>query len=132
MRALLVILSFLLTLFGEVGTRSAQTAVNSQDPGIHRQTSLPAQDAAPDRTYCLATAPSSLLEGSGHGGQVSARPVSSVYRPHSSVKSTTRMLKAGKVLCVRQFKSFLAAAPLAESGRQTSERYLFSICRLRL
>lgn len=129
---MLVILSFLLTLFGGVGTRNAETTVSSLEQGVHRQASQPAQNAALDRTYCLAAAPSSMLEGSGHGGQVSARPVNSVHRPHSSVKSTTRMLKAGKVLCVRQFKSFLAADPLAESGRQTSERYLFTLCRLRL
>ena len=131
---LVLILSLLLSLFGGSRDRDARVESICQEQGIGVQdrSSGAARDLALNRDLCLAAPTSTSFSGGGQNGPVSVRTSNSAHRTHSSTKSTSRMLKAGKMLCVRHFKSFLCAAPLAESGRQTADRYLFSICRLRL
>lgn len=132
MRILLFILALLLSL--SVGSRSGYVDADRREAvaGVRNQTSDAARNPAFNRDLCLAAAPSPTFSGGEHGAPVSVRSTNTTHRTNPSTKSTTRMLKAGKDLCVRHFKPFLQAALLAESGRCTAERYLFSLCRLRL
>ena len=133
MRYLALILSLLLSLFG--GSKREDVRLESAlEPAIEvrNQDSDAARDQAFNRDLCLTAATSSSFAGGEHSGPVSVRSTNSSHRTNPSTKSTTRMLKAGKSLCVRHFKPFLCAVSLAESGSLTAERYLFAICRLRL
>lgn len=134
MRYLVLILSLLLSLFGGSTGRDVKIATANPEhvSDIQRNPFNPARDMALNRDLCLTTAASCSFSGAEQSGPFSVRSTNSNHRTNPSTKSTTRLMKAGKILCVHQFKPFLCAIALAVSGRLSSEKYLYSICSLRL
>ena len=53
-------------------------------------------------------------------------------RPSPQTKSTFRVVKSGKVIDNNNLHPFLTPSFIALSGTRTFERYLYSICRLRI
>ena len=70
--------------------------------------------------------------GGGSSNSVSARNTNTGRRTSPQTRSTFRIIKGGKVIDNNRTHPFLTPVFVPLSGMHISERYLFSICRLRL
>ena len=121
MKLFALIFSFLLTFLSGgrtevVSTRSTETAV----------------DFTRNREICITAAQGYGFAGENSTNSISARITQSGKRTSPQVRSTFRMVKGGKVIDNNHLHPFLAQSFVHLAGFYISERYLFSICRLRL
>lgn len=133
MRFLTLLSFFLLSLF--CGTGEAVGRVRE-----HRSACILSASAAPEtpfegvlnRDLCLTAVPGQVLAGGGTGHAGSLRPGQGGRRISPQTRAPFRIVKGGKVIGNHRTHPFLARASAPESGMSVPERYLFSICRLRL
>ncbi|MBR0301279.1 MAG: hypothetical protein IJQ93_13320 [Bacteroidales bacterium] len=114
---LLLIMSLLLPFFS--GGKNNADAVISSDEG----------------SYCVAEASSGqgiLFSGYGGLNSVSVRNTNTGRRTSPQTRSSFRIIKVGKVIDNNRTHPFLTPVFVPLSGMHITERYLFSICRLRL
>ena len=84
-----------------------------------------------NRDMCMILARSySFTEGS-NVQSVSVRNSRSGRRTSPDTKSTSRIVKSGKVIDNNHLHPFLTISFCVLSGPLTSDRYLYSLCRLR-
>ena len=91
-----------------------------------------AVDFTRDRDICITSAQGYTFAGSDSTNSVSVRLTQSLRRLNEPVRSSFRMVKGGKVIDNNHIHPFLAQSFVHLAGFYTSERFLFSICRLRL
>ena len=117
MKTLLLILSILLSLYS--GGKNKTGAVIASDEG-----SRCVAEEVLNREFCITATQGQAFAGDGGSNSVSFRSSDAGRRIFpQTTPSTFRVLKGGKVID----NTFV---PL--SGTRIPERYLFSICRLRL
>lgn len=134
MRTLLLILSFLLSLFSG-GKDKADTVVLS-DEGSYCVSEASSSDTKADyslnRDLCITAAQGHSFAGDGSSNSVSVRTSNTGRRTSPQTRSTFRIIKGGKIIDNNRTHPFLTPVFVPLSGEHISERYLFSICRLRL
>ncbi|MBO6168749.1 MAG: hypothetical protein J6O51_02130 [Bacteroidales bacterium] len=85
-----------------------------------------------NRDICIIAAQGYTFAGSDSTNSVSVKTAQSGRRVNPQVRSTFRIVKCGKVINNNHLHPFLAQSVVHLAGIYISERYLFSICRLRL
>ena len=85
-----------------------------------------------NRDICITASQGYTFAGNNSSNSLSIRPVQSGRRINPQIRSTVRIVKGGKVIDNSHLHPFLAQSFVHLSGIYLSERYLFSICRLRL
>jgi hypothetical protein len=133
-KTLLLILSLLLSLFSG-GKNKADTVVPS-DEGSYCVAEASSSDTKADfslnRDLCITVAQGQTFAGDGSSNSVSVRTTNTGRRTSPQTRSTFRVIKGGKVIDNNRTHPFLTPVFVPLSGMHISERYLFSICRLRL
>lgn len=84
------------------------------------------------REISITAAQGHTFAGNNSTNSVSAKPPQSGRRINPQVRSTFRIIKGRKVIDNNHLHPFLAQSIVHLAGIYISERYLFSICRLRL
>lgn len=134
MRFLALILSFLLSLFS--GAEEKGVSVPESRPACTLSAS--AATEAPcgvvlNRDLCLAAVQGPVFAGTGGGHAVSLRrPSQGGRRISPQTRLPFRIVKGGKVIDNNRMHPFPARSSAPGTGMSVPERYLFSICRLRL
>lgn len=123
MKLLVLILSFLLSFLS--GGRTDVVEADLQNEGQ-------CTDQAPNREICITATPGYTFAGGGGSNTVSIRLTQSGKRTSPQVRSTFRIIKGGKVIDNNHLHPFMARSVVHLAGLFISERYLFSICSLRL
>lgn len=123
MKLFVLILSFLLSFLSAGRTE----VVYSEHPSTEE-----VSDFTQNREICITSAQGSTFAGNNSTNSVSVRLTQSLRRLNQPVRSTFRIVKGGKVIDNNHMHPFLAQSFVHLAGFYTSERFLFSICRLRL
>ena len=84
-----------------------------------------------NRDLCIASAQSYSFSGGSNIQSVSLRTSQTGRRTSPETKSTSRIVKSGKIIDNNHLHPFLTLSFCVLSGPFTSERYLYSLCRLR-
>ena len=124
MKLFVLIFSFLLTFLS--GER-AEVASVSEGPSNES-----IADFSQNREICITAAQGYTFAGNNGSNSISVRITLTGKRTSPQVRSTFRMVKGGKVIDNNHLHPFLAQSFVHLAGFYISERYLFSICRLRL
>ena len=133
-KTLLLILSFLLSLFSG-GRNKADTAPASDIETCRVTETYPSNTQADrflNRDLCITAAQGQTFAGTGGQNSVSLRTTGTGRRTSQQPRSLFRVIKGGKVIDNNSSHPFLTPVFVPLSGTHISERYLFSICRLRL
>ena len=85
-----------------------------------------------NREICLTAAQGYTFSGTDDSNTVSVRVTNSGRRTSQHARSTFRVVKSGKIIDNNHQHPFMAVPYAALSGMYLPERYLYSICRLRL
>ena len=126
--ALVLLLALLSLLSG--GRAEAGSVLSGRDAADAAERSLAKTLAG--RDFCITAAGGYSFSGESSSPVVSVRNTNAGRRLPSQVRSSFRMIKAGKVVDNNRLHPFLTLSFVKRSGPETSERYLYSICRLRL
>ena len=133
MKGLLLIWSVMLSLLGGGRTEVVCEAVAPQTR--HAVGEAPSSDRSMDhrlnRDLCITSAQSYSFTGGNSIQSVSVRTSQTGRRTSPETKSTSRIVKSGKVIDNNHLHPFLTLSFCVLSGPLTSERYLYSLCRLR-
>ena len=133
MKLIVLIVSFLLSFLSGVDAEPIRAeAESSQCSVIESQPSEKIADYTQNRDLCLTAAQGYSFAGDGNSNSVSIRVTQSGRRTSQQSRSTFRIIKGGKVIDNNHQHTFLARSIIHQAGTYISERYLFSICRLRL
>ena len=134
MKILTLILSLLLSLFSgdKAGRVSDVQEAVGQCSISERSSSEKTVDHSLNRDICITAAQGYSFTGSNSTNSVSVRASNTGRRTSPQTKSTFRVVKSGKVIDNNNIHPFLTPSFIKLSGTRTSERYLYSICRLRL
>jgi hypothetical protein len=128
-----LILSFLLFFLSggraEVVTSSQKSGQYSVSEG---QSTNKTSDYTQNRELCITAAQGYTFAGGGNSNSVSIRVTQSGKRTSPQVRSTFRIIKGGKIIDNNHLHPFLAQSIVHQAGMYISDRYLFSICSLRL
>ena len=132
---LLLILSLLLSLFS--GGKNRTEAVVASDEGAFCASEASSSDTREagyslNRDLCITAAQGQSFAGDGSSNSVSVRTTNTGRRTSPQNRFSFRIVKGGKVIDNNRTHPFLAPVFVPLSGTHISERYLFSICRLRL
>lgn len=124
MKCFVLILSLLLSLFsgGKPDNVSGVSSAESRYAVYHTI----------NRDICITAAQGYSFTGNNSTNSVSVRTTNTGRRPSPQTKSTFRIVKSGKVIDNNNLHPFLTPSFIALSGTRTFERYLYSICRLRI
>ena len=122
---LLLILSLLLSLLCGDKSKEDVVVASGGEP-------ICTTDYSPNRDLCITAAQGQSFAGYESSNSVSVRTTCSGRRILPQTGSTFRVIKGGKVIDNNRTHPFLTPAFVPLSGMHISERYLFSICRLRL
>ena len=125
MKIFVLILSFLLTIF----TADRPDAVSTVSVC---QSSEETVNYTQNRDICITAAQGYAFAGSNDTNSLSLRITQPLKRLNQPVRSTFRIVKGGKVVDNNHLHPFLAQSFVHLAGFYIPERFLFSICRLRL
>ena len=133
-KSLVLILSLLLSFFfggketkvSEISPKESSVSVTAS-PSSEKQT-----NRTLNREICLAAAQGYTFAGNETSNFVSVRTAQSGRRTSPQTRSNSRIVKGGKVIDNNHLHPFLAQPILQLGGTHISERYLFSLCTLRL
>ena len=134
MKFLTLILSLFLSLFsgGRVNSVSEEQLDGNRYSVSERSSSEKTIDHSINRDICITAAQGYSFTGNNSTNSVSVRTTNAGRRTSPQTKSTFRVIKSGKVVDNNNIHPFLTPSFITLSGIRTSERYLYSICRLRL
>lgn len=132
MKTLALIFFLLLTLLpggGKSGVRC--DCPQAQDSAVlERQSSERVVNQSFNTDICLSSALGYTFNGENSTGSSSVRTTNAGRRIQSQAKSSLRSVKSGKVIDYSIIYPLLSSIPL--SGTRTSERFIYSICTLRI
>ena len=134
MKSLVLILSLVLSFFfggkdgivSEVSPGGDSVSVTAS-PSSEKQT-----DRALNREICITAAQGYTFAGNETSNFVSVRTAQSGRRTTPQTRSNSRIVKGGKVIDNNHLHPFLSQSILQLGGTHISDRYLFSLCTLRL
>lgn len=124
-----LLLSFLAGGQKEVVSKSFP---NDSQCNISEYPSAEAADFTQNREICITSAQGYTFAGNNSTNSVSVRLTQSVRRINQPVRSTFRIVKGGKVIDNNHLHPFLAQSFVHLAGIYVLDRFLLSICRLRL
>ena len=129
-----LILSLLLTFLSGGKTDTVSTESKQEDNYGLAETSSTDNfaDKTSNREICITAVQGYTFAGGNSTNSISVRITQSGRRPFQQIRSTFRIVKSGKVIDNNQQHPFLSQSIVHLAGMYLSERYLFSICRLRL
>ena len=134
MKTLVFIFTFLLSLLSS-GKEVNADAVSSLESSFNVSAARASEkrtDKALNREMCIASAQGYTFAGTDSNNGVSIRTAPNGRRTSQQTRSSSRIVKCGKIIDNNRLHPFLAQPVLPLSGTHVSERYLFAICRLRL
>ena len=131
---MVLILSLILSLFGWGRTEVVRDLVIEEIKSsvCNAPSSEKAVCNALNRDICITSAQGSSFSGNNNTNSVSIRNSNTGRRTSPQTKSTFRIVKSGKVIDNNNLHPFLTSSFFSMSGQLSSERYLYSICRLRI
>ena len=133
-KQVVLILSFLLSLFS--GGRTEEVSGGSSQDVLYAVTEDQSHENtagyAQNKELCITAAQGYSFSGDSNPNSVSIRVTQSGRRTQSQVRSTFRIIKGGKVIDNNHSHPFLAESIAHQAGMYVPQRYLFSLCRLRL
>ena len=136
MKLLVLIFSFLLTFLSEGRTGTEVVSTNTSSSSQCNVSACPSTeyvvDFSQNREICITSAQGYTFAGNNSTNSISVRITQSGKRTSPQVRSTFRIVKGGKVIDNNHLHPFLAQSVVHLAGAYISERYLFSICQLRL
>ena len=133
MKTFFSILSVLLSLlFGRADAQTDAGALQEQSTLTEDASTDNPQDYSLNRDICLTSAQGYTFAGSENISSVSLRSNPTNRRTSPQTKSSFRMVKGGKVFDNNHQHFFQTQVYGLSSGGYISERYLFSICCLRI
>jgi len=134
MKCFVLILSLLLSLFsgGKPDNVSEVSSAESRYSVSERSSSENAVDHTLNRDICITAAQGYSFTGNNSTNTISVRTTNAGRRTSPQTKSTFRIVKSGKVIDNNNLNPFLTPSFVTLSGTRTFERYLYSICRLRI
>ena len=134
MRPLALIIAFLLSFLTGGRTEISNASDQNRGPCSVSESQSPqkAADYTLNRDLCITAAQGYSFAGGESTNSVLVRVSQSGRRTSPQVRSSFRMVKGGKVIDNNHLHPFLAQSIVHQAGMYISERYLFSICRLRL
>lgn len=133
MKPVVLILSILLSFLFGGKTDAVSTGGATDTPYCVSESPSPDKtaDCPLNREFCI-----SAVQGYSFAGNNSTNSVSGRTQPgrriQPQIRSSFRMVKDGKVVDNNHLHPFLARSIVHLAGILIPERYLFSICRLRL
>lgn len=131
MKLVVLALSFLLAFLS--GGRSQVVSPSPENSSVSAIPSTEkTADYAANKDICLTAAQGYTFAGRGNQSSVSIRVPQSVRRTTPQARSTFRIVKGGKIIDNNHLHPFLAQSVVHQAGMYISERYLFTICSLRL
>jgi hypothetical protein len=131
MKLVVLALSFLLAFLS--GGRSQVVSPSPENSSVSAIPSTEkTADYASNKDICLTAAQGYTFAGRGNPSSVSIRVPQSVRRTTPQARSTFRIVKGGKIIDNNHLHPFLAQSVVHQAGMYISERYLFTICSLRL
>ena len=137
MQHLAAILISILSLF--VGGRGASVAESTFSESSADATVVkdnPSSEKAADhvlhKDMCITAAQGWSFSGSENSNTVLLRTSQTGRRTNPSPKTTTRLIRSGKIIDTHNFNPFLSAFFPKADGAQSFFRYLYCICCLRL
>lgn len=131
MKLVVLALSFLLAFLS--GGRSQVVSPSPENSSVSAIPSTEkTADYAANKDICLTAAQGYTFAGRGNPSSVSIRAPQSVRRTTPQARSTFRIVKGGKIIDNNHLHPFLAQSVVHQAGMYISERYLFTICSLRL
>ena len=134
MKFLTLILSLVLSFFFE-GKDGNVSEISAQESTVNVTASSSSEkqtNQALNREICIAAAQGYTFAGNETSNFVSVRTAQSGRRTSPQTRSTSRIVKGGKIIDNNHLHPFLAQPILPLGGTHISERYLFSLCTLRL
>ena len=132
MKTLALIFFLLLTLLSGGGKSGVRCdCPQAQDSAVlEQQSSERVVNQSFNTDICLSSALGYTFNGENSTGSSSVRTTNAGRRIQSQAKSSLRSVKSGKVIDYSIFNPLLSSIPL--SGTRTSERFIYSICKLRI
>ena len=132
MKTLALIFFLLLTLLSGAGKSGVSCdCPQAQDSAVlEQQSSERVVNQSFNTDICLSSALGYTFNGENSTGSSSVRTTNAGRRIQSQAKSSLRSVKSGKVIDYSIFNPLLSSIPL--SGTRTSERFIYSICKLRI
>lgn len=129
-----LIMYFLLSFLSGGRPDFAADDAPAGSPGVvsENHSSEKTADYSPGRDFCITASQGYSFAGSDSTNSVTGRTTQSGRRIHPQVRSGSRIVKGGKVIDNNHQHPFLARSVVHLTGAHVPERYLFSICRLRL
>lgn len=89
------------------------------------------ESALPEQ-MCLTSAQNSIFSAGSRVQGASVRSLSSARRTQSHMRGSSRIVRCGRIIDIRNFDPILATAIVREHGSYSFERYIYSICCLRI
>lgn len=89
------------------------------------------ESALPEQ-MCLSSAHNSIFSGGSRVQEASVRSLSSARRAQSQLRGSSRVVRCGKIIDMRNFCPILTTVIVRENGATSFARYIFSICCLRI
>ena len=132
---LFVLIFSLLLSFLSTGRTDVANSVSSSGSRCNVSKSPSSEQAADftqNREICITSAQGYTFAGNNSTNSVSVRLTQSVRRINQPVRSTFRIVKGGKVIDNNHLHPFLAQSFVHLAGIYVIDRFLLSICRLRL
>ena len=134
LKQFVLIFSILLSFLSQGRTEVLSTSISggSQSSISECPATEKAADFSQNWESCITAAQGYSFSGSDSTYSISGRITQSGKRTSPQVRSAFRMVKGGKIIDNNHLHPFLARSVVHLAGIYISERYLFSICRLRL
>jgi len=134
MKSAVLFLSILLSLI--LGGRSSSSALSQGADSEYSLCQTPSSDNSSalswNREVCISAVQGYSFSGDGGSNTVSFRVPGTGRRTSPQSRSLFRIVKGGKIIDNSHIHPFLAYSVPHLAGMYLPERYLFSICRLRL
>ena len=133
-KTMVLILSFLMSLLS--GDRDVSTSSISTQNLSCVITTQPSDtkslESALNRDVCITTARGYSFAGREDSSSATVRSMTQGRRTTPQTRSNSRIIKGGKVIENNNLHPFLAQSFVLLSGFHISERYLYSLCLLRI
>ena len=131
---LVLIVTLLFSLFSGSGKAGMLPVHPRESSSV--LTATPSSDNAADRKInsemCLTAPQGRAFSGSERSNPFSLRTTQSFRRTNQSTKTTSRLIRAGKIIDTHNYCPFLSALFLKTFGSYSFFRYIYSICCLRI
>ena len=135
-RCAVILIAILSLLVSGRGLSAAEATYCEQVAGRTAVANAPESEKGTDhalhKDMCITAAQGWSFSGSENGNPVLLRTSQTGKRTTQSTKTTSRLVRTGKIIDTHNFNPFLSAFFPKADGAQSFFRYIYSICCLRL